>query len=93
MTQEDLLKEAERRYPIGTVYWNLNLAGERSEKHINAKPIMVTRKIVPYIERKDFQELGPVVALGNSQGFVYSGGKWAEIIVKIDQVINNYSIF
>lgn len=84
VTKEDsleyLLTEAKRRYPVGTTYWNLNLVGERSEQGIDAKPHTITKENKPYKVEENYNGLGTVISRGKGDGYVYSGGKWAEIV-------------
>lgn len=81
MTRKKLLAEANRRYPIGTVYWNLNCIGEKSDTYEGAKPHIRRYKKEARIVKENFQGLGPIIAIGDSDGYVYSGGVWAEIVI------------
>lgn len=84
MEIDELLKQANLKYPVGTVYWNLNCAGERSNGN---RPHRRTGKREARVEFTNFGGYGPVIAIGDYDGYVYSGGKWAEI------VFNHYEIY
>ncbi len=86
MNIHDLLEEANLRYPIGTTYWNLNLAGERSSTYEGAEPHTRKNRNAADVEMMDFQGYGPVIKIGYMDGFVYSGGKWAEIVSQDYQI-------
>lgn len=83
---EFLLEEVKKRYPIGTVYWNLNMIGGRSNQEKTALPLEVTKPIAPYVKNKNYRG-SLIIALGNYQGYVYSGGKWAEIVYSPNKII------
>lgn len=75
----NLLEEARKRYSIGTTYWNLNLIGERSNQFKGATPHQILKETNPYIVYENYKGF-PVISRGDGNGFVYSGGIWAEIV-------------
>jgi len=91
MTNKELIEEANRRYPPGTVYHNLDLAGERSIPDCPIEDL----PIAPLNERFDIMDQishnGSITIGINGYGWVFANHKWAEIISL--PVINNYQIY
>lgn len=102
MTEEELLKEAKRRYPPGTKYWNLNLAGERSMG--TGAPLVIpknVRFVMTDDRSKDGQRMIRVENVdkdsekGNRcwMGWVYSNKIWADFELPKPKIINTYSLW
>lgn len=104
MEGEELLAEARRRYPVGTKYWNLNMAGGKSDPIRDPKECP---KIPPDVKFSFGDTKGsdgkPVVLVtnlknGHTLGWVHANGCWAEhttpkpITPKLE-IINTYLIF
>ena len=86
--QKALIQEAIRRYPPGTVYWNLNLAGGRSVP--SAKPHLlpvITEDVkFKFSESSCSEDGNPCLTVhqgGSRYGWVYSNGIWADIYTPI----------
>ena len=82
--QKALIQEAIRRYPPGTVYWNLNLIGGRSQAHREPHELPVIHKDVQFKfdERTYSYDCNPLLTVhqkGTTAGWVYSNGIWADI--------------
>ena len=82
-TKEELLEEAERRYPVGCKYWNLNLIGEKSNPNVKIEnlPSICEDALFKFSNTKsnDGEYTILVYGKGIARGWVYSNGKWAEI--------------
>mgnify|MGYP003662603228 CR=1 FL=1 len=94
----DLILEAQLRYPIGTKYYNLNLIGEKScPNDLDDQPTIPNNVSFEFSCKS--ADGKPVILVRNNEsifGWVYSNGIWAEIISKPinkNQIITNYSIF
>ena len=77
----DLLEEAKRRYPIGTIF--------NSPNHTNIE-YQINQKIIDakYYVSKDMIEVERTTK--NYRGIIYDNGVWAEIISKPKQIIQIY---
>ena len=97
ITDHELVREANRRYPPGTRYWNLNMAGERSEPKKNIEDLPVAPKDRQYDIIKGTKSSDGSILIGiEGYGWVYANHKWAEIAysgVLKAEIINNYQIY
>ena len=91
MTNEELVREANRRYPPGTSYWNLSMNGEKSNPQCNIKDLPVAPEGQEYTIMKDRASDGSILIGINGYGWVYTNHKWAEI--ESLPIINNYQIY
>ena len=85
--QKALIQEAIRRYPPGTVYWNLDLVGGRSMPDYKPDQLPVIHEDVQFkFERTLSRDGNPVLCVhqqGTTAGWVYSNGIWADIYTPI----------
>lgn len=72
MTEEEILKEAKRRYPIGTKFKGIDAKGNK-----NNFISTISMNISCY---KD--TIHGILAYGHTQYYCYADGKWAERISK-----------
>lgn len=83
--QEALIQEAIRRYPPGTVYWNLDKYGKSMYSKYHHLPMIQER--VEFRFSKSCSEDGnpclTVYQQGTTAGWVYSNGIWADIYTPI----------
>lgn len=83
--KQDLLEEAKRRYPIGTIF-----ASTLSPSHsiCNVKDLEYE---IRHLSRHDF------IIQNSNGGWVYERGRWADIHILPDiplkNIINEYEIF
>lgn len=78
MTQEEILAEANIRYPIGTKYIPMDSKGTKYEDS------RITHKIPSIIDDSD---AGFTIDAG--YGYIYAAGKWATIL----ESNTNYQIY
>lgn len=64
-TEEELLAEAKKRYPVGTKYFDV----------LEEKPHKALERPFKYTYSSEF-----AIAVNYGGGFVYRGGKWAKIV-------------
>ena len=91
MTNQELVEEANRRYPPGTVYHNLNMIGEKSipDCPLDELPIAPSDKRFD-IMKHTYASNSVIIGI-NGYGWVYANHKWAEI--ESLPIINNYQIY
>jgi hypothetical protein len=89
LSNDEILEIAKQYYPVGTTYWNLDMVGNRSNKDIDAKPHTLLKDCKPFIEMYNYKGF-PIICRGNGNGYVYSGGKWAEIISTSQEVKDDF---
>lgn len=84
---EELLAKAAKNYIPGTKYWNLDLAGNRSQPNCSKEDLPIIPKNVKFsfshsFKGKDGQPVILVTDLQKNQtlGWVYSNQIWAEIV-------------
>lgn len=91
---DELLAEAKRRYPPGTRYWNLDMAGGRSQPDSDIKDLPVIDKTVEFKFSNTYALDGkPTICVhqkGTTMGWVYSNKIWAEIVKRKNK---NFSIW
>jgi len=85
LSKEDLLAEAERRYPVGTKYWNLNRAGGKSVPDNTIEELPVIDKNWKFeIADTDSMDGTDIIVVrdkeGQTHGWVYAQNTWAEIV-------------
>lgn len=93
----DLLEEAKNKYPVGTKYWNLDMAGNRSNPGINIEDLPEIPEGVKFIfgDTKSHDGKPVVLVKGpkTTHGWVYSNGVWAEIISSIPEYVECISSY
>ena len=92
MDKQHLLEEARKRYPVGTVYYNLSRVGERSMKDSTCTiPPMVNFSFCDTKSKDDeYMILVKDMYTNSLLGWVYSNKIWAEVKSSIN---NLYPIY
>lgn len=97
LSKEDLLAEAERRYPVGTKYWNLNRAGGKSVPSNTIEELPVIGKNWKFeIADTDSIDGTDIIVVrdkeGMTHGWVYAKNTWAEIVEE-PKIKSNKTVF
>jgi len=85
MTKEQLLEKAKKDYPIGTVYGCVRFGYDKNKEGYKGISTVEKTDEIKYFTYTSNGNFGDEIDI-YSKGFIYSKGKWAEIISKPEEV-------
>jgi len=83
MTEEEIIKEAQRRYPKGTKHYYMN--GHGRVLDVSPHNITTTSRDVRVLDKNPLR-------IDAGAGYIYSGGKWAPLLEESPK-LETYTIF